>query len=156
MKNLLTIVLISLSTASFSQVENNYTFKTECTSINENGTVLMNIWDTKKGDKYKESQASSNAVQSLLYSGFGGGKCGYLPALLLHKEEIIAFEELNLYFFKKSGDFADYVISIKLSKAIPSKMKNKDSKVYEITVDLKKLDQYLVDEKIKNKTDNNY
>jgi len=156
MNNLFAIILIGFTTLGFTQVKNNYTFKAECVTISTEGIVVMRMWDTKKGEKYKETQASSDAAQNLLYDGFSGGKCGYLPALLLHKDDVLAFEELNLYFFKKSGDFKDYIISTKLSEAIPSKMKNKKATVYEVEVDLKKLDQYLVDEKIKDKIDDNY
>lgn len=38
---------------------------------------------------------------------------GYLSPLLKHKEDVIEFEEKNLYFFKKSGDYSEYFKNIR-------------------------------------------
>ena len=149
-------LIFSLFFFLFLQVEIDHTYKTECVNLNQDGTILLKIWDTKKGKNYKETLASIDAVQSVLFDGFTGKPCDYIPPLLFTKDQIIEFEELNLYFFKKSGDYADYVISSKESKTIPAKMKDKNAVVYEVMVNKTKLDQYLVDEKIKNKVDQDF
>ena len=138
------------------QVEQDHTYKTECTTINSDGTILLKIWDTKGGKKYKIEDASGDAIQCLLYDGFAGKPCGYMPPLLKTREAAVEFEAQNLYFFKKSGKASDYVISSVASEAIPAKMENKNWVVYEIVVDRKKLDQYLVDSNIREKADDFY
>ena len=131
-----------------------FSYRAECISMNEEGKILLQIWDQEKGKKYKIEQAEKDAVQYILYEGFHNNSCGYISPLLINKKAKLVFEDTHMYFFKGSGKYKKYVSSSKITEDKPSSVRDESWKVYEILVDKKSLDQHLVDTEIKEKLDN--
>jgi len=149
MKIFLSIILILF----FQKDQDIVSYKADCISMNNDGIVKLLIWDIEDGKKYKLEQAQKDAVAYVLYEGFKGGKCGYISPLLKSYESKHEFENTNAYFFKKSGHCLDYVVSSELSDKRSSKINNDSWLVYEVEVNKKVLDEYLVNQKIKNSLD---
>lgn len=96
----LIIAFSSLILLSFAVSSRNY--QTECVSIESDGYVIIKIWDTKKGAKYKPEQARKDAIHAILYAGIsGGGGCATQPPILNKSEEQENFKKIEKSFFKK-------------------------------------------------------
>ena len=64
------ITLLFLICCSF--YSNNYTYQTECVSLDTDGYYTIKMWDTKKGDNYRQVDARKDAIHAILYSGIAG------------------------------------------------------------------------------------
>ena len=151
------ILIITLGILFFSFTNpSKFSYRTECSDVNSDGTITLKIWDTKKGKRYKAHQASINAVHCILYSGISGNGCGNQNPILNNDEIIAKFEKANPDFFQKSGYYAKYIRSSAVSTAIPSTIGNKSWKVYEVVVNKKQLEKYLTDKQIKKTLNNGF
>ena len=128
-------------------------YKADCVTMTDDGIVTLLIWDIDSGKKYKPEQAEKDAVAFVMYEGFKGGKCGYVSPLLKSYESKYEFENSHAYFFKKAGNCLDYVVSSKVSIEKPIQVGDQSWSVYEVVVNKKMLDEYLVGKEIKNKID---
>lgn len=129
------------------------TYHAECVNINDKGVVTLLIWDIEEGKKYKPEQAEKDAVAYILYQGFAGGTCGYVSALLKSTDAKHAFDDTELYFFKGSKGYSNYVTESNISEVRTPKVRDDDWKIYEVTVNKKALDEYLVEKEIKSEID---
>jgi len=152
MINFLLSIIVSIFSL-LAQDQDIVSYKADCVSVTEGGVVTLRIWHINYGKKYKIEQAEKDAVAYILYEGFSGGKCEYISPLLKTYELKYEFEDTHMYFFKKSGDYDKYVVSSKISEVKPNHVKDETWSVYEIEINKKLLDEYLVKKEIKSKID---
>jgi len=146
---LLTSVLLSLVWSSFTKLNVNY--QTECLGLENDGYITINIWDTRKGNRYKLKQARKDAVHAILYSGIAGGKgCITQPPMLNKAEEIRQFKTIEGQFFACRGKWTMFTSSSTLASTIPAKLGVRNWKVYQISVSKNELRKYLEEQKIIN------
>lgn len=129
------------------------TYHADCVSMTDEGVVTLLIWDVEDGKKYKLEQAEKDAVAYILYHGFAGGTCGYVSALLKSTDAKHEFDDTELYFFKGAKGYSNYVVESNISETRTPKVRDDDWKIYEITVNKKTLDEYLVEKEIKSEMD---
>lgn len=99
-KLLKTFIISSFILLSFTS--NNSTYQTECVAIETDGYLIIKIWDTKKGAKYKPEQARKDAIHAILFSGISGGNgCTTQPPILNKTEEQESFKTIEKSFFAK-------------------------------------------------------
>jgi len=146
----LSIFLFSFTSAS------KFSYSVECSDVNSDGTITLKIWNAKKGKEYKAHQASINAVHCILYSGISSNGCGNQNPLLNNDETIAKFEKANPDFFQKSGDYGKYISTSSVATAIPSTIRDKSWKVYEVVVNKKQLEKYLANKQIKKTLNNGF
>jgi len=140
-------VLTSLSTKQTGiQI---YSYQTECVSINTDAFVVIRIWNTKKGLKYKAVQARKEAVHALLFSGIAGGNgCSTQPPILSDESARSEFEKIQTSFFSKKGEWSRFTRD---GTENSFGMKNDVSatcKIYQVSVARKELRKYLEENKI--------
>ncbi len=141
------VLLVSVSFVSFVTKTTNY--QIECISIENDGSIILNIWDPIKGSKYKLQQAQINAVHCILYSGISNtNNCTNQPALLRNDEERRAFQKIEKGFFSKSGAYLNFARNSTRSTIIPQKLGNKHWIVYQVTISKNELRKYLEEQKI--------
>jgi len=141
------VFLASVSLASFGTKTTHY--QIECISIENDGSIILNIWDPIKGSKYKLQQAQINAVHCILYSGISNtNNCPNQPALLRNNEERRAFEKIKKGFFSKSGPYLSFARNSTRSNIIPQKRGDRHWKVYQVTISKNELRKYLEEQKI--------
>lgn len=150
--NITLSILISIF-SFFVQDQDIVSYKADCVNMTEEGVVTLRIWLINYGKKYKIEQAEKDAVTYILYEGFSGGKCEYISPLLKTYELKYEFEDTHMFFFRKSGDYDKYVVSSKISEVKPKHVKDESWSVYEIEINKKLLDEYLVKKEIKSKID---
>lgn len=137
----------------FIQDQDIVSYKADCVNMTEEGIVTLRVWDINLGKKYKIEQAEKDAVAYILYEGFTGGNCEYISPLLKLYELKYEFEDTNMFFYRKSGDYDKYVVSSKISDVKPTQVTEETWLVYEIKINKKMLDEYLVEKEIKSKID---
>ena len=148
MKTLFLIAFAFLSLQDLDVVS----YKADCINMTDEGIITLNIWDIKKGKKYKIEQAERDAVQYVLYEGFRNKSCGYVSPLLKSYELKHEFEDSHMYFFRNNGGYSKYIIESKISETKPIGVKE-GWQVYHVVVNKKLFDEYLVEKGIKSKID---
>jgi hypothetical protein len=146
-KNISFLVVLLIVLMSFSKTSN--TYQTECISIQNDGNIIIKIWDTKAGKYYKPEQSRIDAVHALLYSGVSGSQgCITQEPLLKKKEDIENFEKIEKMFFSKNGEWALYTRSSSNETTLPVGIGKKNWKVYQVAISKDALKKYLEEQKI--------
>ena len=150
-KTTLAIILFSvLGFISFTKI--NYSYQTECVTIENDGYVTIKIWDTKKGDNYKPEQARKDAIHAILYSGIAQGiGCPTQKPILNKTEEQENFKKIEKSFFAKNGKWSIFTRSSTTETTLPINLGVKNWKVYQVSVSKNELRNYLEEQKIINR-----
>ena len=142
-----TTIICSLFFLSFSS--NNKNYQTECVSLDSEGYVIIKIWDTKKGAKYKPEQARKDAIHAILYAGISSGNgCTTQPPILNNAEEQENFKSIEKSFFANKGKWTLFTRSSSIETTLPINIGNKNWKVYQVSVAKNELRKYLEEQKI--------
>jgi hypothetical protein len=140
--------LIFLFCLLFSFKHSN-SYQTECIRLENDGSITLKIWDTKKGAKYKPEQARKDAIHLLLFSGIAGSQsCSTQPALLSNSEEQEKFKNYSKDFFSKNGKWTIFTRSSSTEATLPNNLGEKNWKVYQVSVSKNELRKYLEEQKI--------
>jgi hypothetical protein len=143
------IALSSLMLLSFAS--NNRNYQTECVTIDTDGYLIIKIWDTKKGAKYKPEQARKDAIHAILFSGISGGNgCTTQPPIINKGEEQEKFKSIEEAFFARKGKWSIYTRSSATETTLPAKLGLKNWKVYQVSVSKNELRKFLEEQKIIN------
>jgi len=143
----LIIVMSSLLLLSFAN--NNRNYQTECVTIDTDGYLIIKIWDTKKGAKYKPAQAQKDAIHAILFSGISGGNgCSTQPPILNKSEEQENFITIEKSFFAKKGKWSMFTRSSATEATLPANLGVKNWKVYQVSISKNELRKYLEEQKI--------
>lgn len=146
----MTILFIS-SLILFSFTSNNRNYQTECISIETDGYLVLKIWKTKKGEKYKPEQARKDAINAILYSGISGvNGCQTQPSLLSNNDEITKFKNIKKDFFRRNGTWTTFTRNSTTETTVPTTITDKNWKVYQVSIAKNKLRKFLEDKKIIN------
>jgi len=141
------IALSSLMLLSFAS--NNRNYQTECVTIDTDGYLIIKIWDTKKGAKYKPEQARKDAIHAILFSGISGGNgCTTQPPILNKTEEQENFKTIEKSFFAKKGKWSIFTRSSATESTLPANLGIKNWKVYQVSISKNELRKYLEEQKI--------
>jgi len=147
MKPTILLILFLFTNISFSQ--NQSAYQAECITANNEGSVTIKIWNTKRGKRYKIEEAQKDALHLLLYSGLQSNKsCIGQKPLLNNQKEIDAFSKIDSDFFNKNGLWSKYTRASNLNATLPTSIGNKNWAVYEITISEKQLRLFLEEKKI--------
>ena len=143
----LIIVMSSLLLLSFAN--NNRNYQNDCVTIDTVGYLIIKIWDTKKGAKYKPEQARKDAVHAILFSGISGGNgCSTQPPILNKTEEQENFKTIEKSFFAKKGKWSMFTRSAATESTLPANLGIKNWKVYQVSISKNELRKYLEEQKI--------
>ena len=146
-KLLKTFIIRSFILLSFTS--NNSTYQTECVAIETDGYLIIKIWDTKKGAKYKPEQARKDAINAILFSGISGGNgCTTQPPILNKTEEQESFKTIEKSFFAKKGKWSMFTRSSATESTLPANLGIKNWKVYQVSISNNELRKYLEEQKI--------
>ncbi len=141
------LALSSLMLLSFAS--NNRNYQTECVTIDTDGDLIIKIWDTKKGTKYKPAQARKDAIHAILFSGLSGGNgCSTQPPILNKTEEQENFKTIEKSFFAKKGKWSMFTRSSASESTLPANLGIKNWKVYQVSISKNELRKYLEEQKI--------
>jgi hypothetical protein len=141
------IALSSLMLLSFAS--NNRNYQTECVTIDTDGYLIIKIWDTKKGAKYKPEQARKDAIHAILFSGISGGNgCTTQPPILNTTEAQENFKTIEKSFFAKKGKWSMFTRSSATESTLPANLGIKNWKVYQVSISKNELRKYLEEQKI--------
>ncbi len=153
MKSLFITCIIA---AFFSPFKNN-SYQVECISTSSEGSVVMKIWDAKKGNKYKLDQAKIDAIHSVLYSGISSSN-GCIPQkpILSSQEDISKFKKIEKAFFGRKGTWLKYVRTSTTESTLPDKIGEKNWTVYQIAVAKDLLRKDLIELKIIKSLNNGF
>ena len=143
----LIIVMSSLLLLSFAN--NNRNYQNECVTIDTDGYLIIKIWDTKKGAKYKPAQARKDAIHAILFSGISGGNgCSTQPPILNKTDEQENFKTIEKSFFAKKGKWSMFTRSAATESTLPANLGIKNWKVYQVSISKNELRKYLEEQKI--------
>ena len=139
--------LIILSLPTYDQKQ--FAYQVECISVENNGSVTIKIWNTKKGKRYSQQQARKDAVHSILYSGVPGNNgCVAQKPLLSTPKSIEAFKKIENDFFSKNGEWSKYSREASVPTTLPQQIGDKKWKVYQVSISKDLLRKYLEEQKI--------
>lgn len=143
----LTIPLFSLSISNARKKYNSY--QTECVSLNTDAHVVIRIWNTKKGLKYKMENARKEAIHAILFSGIAGGNgCSTQPALLNTPEDRSNFKAIEKRFFSKKGEWSRFTRDGTENSFGTKNDISATCKIYQVSIARKDLRKYLEENKI--------
>jgi hypothetical protein len=132
-----------------SYKENSISYQTECISIGTEGYIILKIWDSNKGIKYKLQQAKKDAIHAVLYSGISGNNnCVTQSAILTKQEYVEKFHKIEKDFFSSNGDWSKFTTSSATETTLPNSLGAKKWKVYQISVSKDALKKYLEEKSI--------
>lgn len=144
-----TCILVLSSILLFSFANTIGTYKTECVTLETGGFVILKIWDTKKGTKYKPEQALKDAIHAVIYSGVAGTiRCATQPPLLNETIDQENFKSIEKHFFSKNGKWSMFTRSSAIETTLPTSLGEKKWKVYQVSIAKDDLRKYLEDQKI--------
>ena len=150
-----TIVLLVCLTTLQSFKPSKSSYRTECVSLNSDEYISIYIWNVNKKMRYKQRQASMDAIHAFLFSGVSAsGSCGTQPPMLSNDQTISSFNKIQSAFFAKNGDWKRFIRSS--SKDISAKVNINDCKVYQIAISKKELRNYLESKNIIQKLTNGF
>jgi len=139
--------LIILSLPTYAQKQ--FAYQVECISVENNDSVTIKIWNTKKAKKYSQLQARKDAVHAILFSGVSGSNgCVTQKPLLSTPESIEAFKKIENYFFSKNGEWGKYTREASVATTLPQQIGDKKWKVYQVSISKDLLRKYLEEQKI--------
>jgi hypothetical protein len=141
------LLILSFFLFSFNNTEVYY--QTECITLQTEGYISINIWDTKSGKSYKSAQARKDAIYAILYSGIqGNNNCTTQKAILNNSQEIDNFKKIEKDFFSTKGKWAEFTASSTIESTLPINLGNKNWKVYQVNVSKDALKKYLEEKSI--------
>lgn len=102
--------LTLLFSCSTTKIAGNYTFKTECFGVEQDGSQTVKAWGTGRNRFDAIEQAKKNAVKDVIFSGITEGKqeCQVRPLIV----EVNAREKYEDYFnsfFADNGKYIEFV-----------------------------------------------
>ncbi len=146
---LLFLNLIILSLPTYAQKQ--FAYQVECVSVENDGYVIIKIWNTKLGKKYKQEQARKDAINAILFSGVSGSNsCIAQKPILSNQESIENFKKIKKGFFAKNGVWSNYTRQATIESSIPENIGDENWKVYQVSVSKDLLRKYLEEQKIIN------
>lgn len=149
------ITLLFLICCSF--YSNNNTYQTECVSLDTDGYYTIKIWDTKKGDNYRQEDARKDAIHAILYSGIAGANgCSTQQPMLNKIEDQDNFRSIEKAFFAKKGKWSMFTRSTTIATTMPLSLGQKEWKVYQVSISKNALRQYLEEMKITKSLNNQF
>ena len=132
-----------------SFVSINKSYQTECVTLESDGYLTLKIWDSRKGQKYKSSQAQKDALHAILFSGVSSGTgCATQTPMLRNSENKENFKGIERRFFSRNGDWERFIRSNTIKTTLPSTIGAKNWKVYQVSVSKNELRKYLEEQKI--------
>lgn len=140
-KALLCIVVLSFASCKAKQEVNQnvisgyYDYDTECVTVNMDGSVLVKSWGSGVDQKDGELNARRNAVNDILFKGVSNGNACNITALISNKNAQRDHKALLQEFYKKRGDFEDFVSKAKTDK-VDKETLRKGKKAYEVLVSI--------------------
>jgi hypothetical protein len=141
-------LLLVLLTQSLTSINSNY--QITCISVN-NSQVTLQIWNPQLGSKYRNDQASKDAIHALLFSGhLGNNNCENQAPLLKSQAEIAEFKKIQRAFFSKKGDWLIFTRNSSLLNIHSNTDIKSGWKVYKIIIAKDELRKYLEKQKIIN------
>lgn len=143
------INLISALFILYSFSSTNISYQTECFSTDSDGYVIIKIWNTKKGKKYKSNQARKEAIHAILYSGISQGNgCNTQTPILNKSEEQDSFKNIESTFFSNKGEWSRFTRSSTIETTLPVNLGLKNWKVYQVAISKNELRKFLEERKI--------
>jgi hypothetical protein len=144
---LLFFSLTILMLPTFAQKQ--FAYQVECISVENSGSVSVNIWNTKKGKKYSQLQARKDAVHAILFLGVPGSNgCVTQKPFLSTPESIEAFKKIENDFFSKNGEWSKYTREANISTTLPQQIGDKKWKVFQVSISKDLLRKFLEEHKI--------
>ncbi len=143
-------LIISTNNFAFSQSNKKYnSYQTECVSLNTDAHVVIRIWNTKKGLKYKMENARKEAIHAILFSGIAAGNgCSTQPALLNTPEDRSNFKAIEKRFFSKKGEWSRFTRDGTENSFGTKNDISATCKIYQVSIARKDLRKYLEENKI--------
>ncbi len=124
-------------------------YQTECVSLNTDAHVVIRIWNTKKGLKYKMKHARKEAIHAILFSGISGGNgCSTQPALLNTPEDRSNFKSIEKRFFTAKGEWSRFTRDASENSFGTKNDISATCKIYQVSIARKELRKYLEENKI--------
>lgn len=116
----------------------------ECLGSESNGILTVMLWNPSEGKRYELEDAKKDALQILLFKGFGlGENCGTQYNVLASEEELERFKAMSVTFFSKNGDWSNFV-GVSTSGKRPSGDRIKEKwAVYTLKLSRLELKKYL-------------
>jgi hypothetical protein len=134
------LLFLFLSLQSFKPSKSSY--KTECVSLNSDAYIDIYIWNVNKKMRYKQKQASMDAIHAYLFSGVAASSnCGTQSPVLQDESAINEFKKIEHDFFMKNGDWKRFIRSIGVDAS--AKVNINNCKVYQVSISKKELRAYL-------------
>jgi hypothetical protein len=148
-KTRIAINLISALLILCSFTSTNISYQTECCSTDSDGYVIIKIWNTKKGKKYKSNQARKDAIHAILFSGISQGNgCNTHTPILNKTEEQESFKKIETTFFSNKGEWSRFTRSSTTETTLPTNLGMKNWKVYQVAISKNELRKFLEERKI--------
>jgi HJR/Mrr/RecB family endonuclease len=142
------ILIFSLIISEFESVSLRH-YQIECVSLESSGYITINIWNPKKGAKYKLEQARKEGIYSILYAGVSGDKrCATQPPILKKQGDLDNFNKIEKSFFSKKGKWSSFTRSSSKINATTERIGDKNWKVYQITISKDELRKFLEEQQI--------
>jgi hypothetical protein len=149
------LLVVGLMLLSFTENMNSY--QLECVSLDNEGYVVVKIWDYKRGKVYKLEQASKDAIHAILYAGLAGSNgCISQPPLLSKSEWISNFKRVEKRFFSKKGIWIKFTRSSPVESSNSINPAHKNIKTYQVTIAKGELRKHLEEQNIINSLSNGF
>lgn len=150
-------LLLILIVCPLFLLSKNRTCQTECVTFETDGYIIVKIWDTKKGAKYKAQEARKDAIYAFLYSGIAGGiGCSAQPPILLSLEDQDKFNAIKNTFFSRDGHWIQYTKNATTATSLPINLGPDNWKVYQVAVSKNEIRKYLENQKIIKSLNNGF
>ena len=101
---------ILISCKPQKEISSDYTFRTECLSLDLDGSQTLKAWGTGTNRSEAIEQAKKNAVRDVIFKGIYDGKqdCQIKPVITEVNAQL-KHEEYFIKFFSKKGDYKDFI-----------------------------------------------
>jgi len=127
-------------------------YQSECNSLNTEGYVILNIWESKSFKTFNTDKASKMALHAVLYSGVAGTKsCSTQPPMLNTEKEVSNFKNIEKKFFSKHGEWSRFTRSSLYEENSSDNSKLSKPKKFQVYVSKNELRKYLEENKIISK-----
>lgn len=143
MKSFLVIIFCFFSTVFYPQSN-----QVECVSISNDGSIILKIWNPKKGKKYKQEQAFKDALEIYLVNGLNSKSCGNVSPILKTESEKTAFIKIKSEFFSKKGDWTRFITNSTTTTTTSKLIDQTDWKTYQVSISKNELRKYLENKSI--------
>lgn len=149
MKKIVFLLFSSIVFHATTFAQKQFAYQVECVSVENSGSISVNIWNTKKGKKYSQLQARKDAIHAILFSGVTGSNgCINQKPILATPESIEAFKKIERDFFSKKGAWSKFTRDASTTTTLPKMVGEENWKVYQVSISKDLLRKYLEEHKI--------